>query len=354
VNALEILRRRLRTQRLAAGSFARPEEAVDWLVGVQAQDFGAAKWALGQRVAGSTDASLERAFDDGAFLRTHALRPTWHFLSPADIRWVQRLTAPRVHALNAYAYRQFELDDRVFGRAHEVFAEAMGGGRALTRPELGAALAEARIEATGVRLGYITIHGELECLLCSGPRRGKQQTYMLLDERAPGSGREWSGDEALAELTRRFFTSHGPATLRDFAWWSSLRVADVKAGVELVKDGLESHVIDDVTYWHAGLGIDGPVDEALLIPDYDESFVGYRDVRYQPRDGEPRGDLLNASLVLGGETVGTWKRVIDGERIRLEVRLFAPLGTRERRELDAAAERYAAFMQLPVEVQQLD
>jgi hypothetical protein len=131
-------------------------------------------------------------------------------------------------------------------------------------------------------------------------------------------------------------------------------VADVKAGVELVKDGLESHVIDDVTYWHAGLGIDGPVDEALLIPDYDESFVGYRDVRYQPRDGEPRGDLLNASLVLGGETVGTWKRVIDGERIRLEVRLFAPLGTRERRELDAAAERYAAFMQLPVEVQQLD
>src|SRR5579884_1810369 len=230
---LDIAQKRLYNHLIARQTFESPVDVVQWLGAVQAQDYAAAKWALGLRLPAVSDDDIERAFAGGAILRTHVMRPTWHFVAPADIRWLLALTAPRVHATNAYYYRQCELDDTTFTRCHEAMTNALQGGKQLTRPEIVSALKQIGIVADDpLRFGLIIMHAELEGIICSGARRGKQFTYALLDERAP-QARTLERDEALSELVKRYFSSHGPATLQDFVWWSGLTAADAKAGLAM-------------------------------------------------------------------------------------------------------------------------
>ena len=223
---------RLDNQRLARQGPRDPADLVAWFGAVQAQDYPAAKWALALRMPdGTTDAGIERAFNDGRILRVHVMRPTWHFVAASDLHWMLELTAPRVHRALTYGYRKLALDLATRNRAAGVIERAVGGGQSLTRAELGACLARAGVVATGVRLALLTAHAELEKVICSGPQRGKQSTYALLAQRAADPTR-LSRDEALAELTGRYFRSHGPATIRDFVWWSGLTIADAKRGLE--------------------------------------------------------------------------------------------------------------------------
>ena len=274
---VNIAAHRLRNQRLVGARFDAPVDAVRWLGAVQAQDYPGAKWALAQRTHAADNASLDRAFDAGAFLRTHVMRPTWHFVAPEDLRWLLALTGPRVHAASAGVYRMCELDAKLLRRAHARFRKALHGGRSLTRRELATVLKAGGIEASGVRLGYIVMHAELDGLICSGPMRGKQHTYMLLEERvapAPAIAR----DEALARLAQRYFTSHGPATAHDFAWWSGLTVTDARKAVALAGSVLEHVVLDGKTYWMTAPMSSDDDDRSTvhLLPNYDEHVVAYR------------------------------------------------------------------------------
>jgi len=183
--AESIVRRRLRAQRLTGALCATPEEAVGRLLGVQAQDYGPATWAVGARVTGATEAAFEAAFGAGRILRTHVLRPTWHFVLPADLRWLLTATAPRIRARDRRRYVELGLDEATLRRAHEILHAALRGGHALTRADLKAELAGSGVSPEGQRLPYLLMSAELDALICSGPRRGKQQTYMLLGERAP-------------------------------------------------------------------------------------------------------------------------------------------------------------------------
>jgi Winged helix DNA-binding domain len=315
---------------------------------VQSQEYGQAKWAVGQRVAGATDALVERALDRGAIVRTHILRPTWHFVTPADIRWLLRLTAPRIEAQNAYRYRQLELDDSTLAEGRETIAASLRDDRHLTRRELAGALDAAGIDPGGQRLAYLVMHAELAGLICSGPRRGKQHTYALLDERAPGPEGP-SGDEALAELAVRYFESHGPATAHDLAWWSGLRVTDVRAAIAIAEDRLESVEVGDLTYWSAAGTVDvSPVAGALLIPDFDESFVGYRDLRAKPRGRPADATLLSRPVLVDGERVARWRWNIGPKRVRLDVESLDSLARDDVAAIEAAAQRYEAFVEAPV------
>jgi hypothetical protein len=202
MNYPEIVHQRLSNQHLAGNPLETAVQLVSELGAVQAQDYFGAKWALGQRLKVADDASLDKAFNAGAILRTHMMRPTWHFVAPADIRWIQALTAPRVHVINGYMYRQQELDEAVFARSNEVIARALEGGCFMTRKELSAVLEAAGIPAQRMRLAYIIMRAELDAVICSGPRRGKQFTYALLNERVPQTS-PLTYEESLAELTRR-------------------------------------------------------------------------------------------------------------------------------------------------------
>jgi hypothetical protein len=336
---------------------ARATDVVRALGAVQAQDYAGAKWALAQRARNITDADVEKEIDEGRILRTHVLRPTWHFVVPGDIRWMLALTAPRVAALMAHYNRKLELDRSVFRRSNAALAKALAGGNCLTRSELGAHLERAGVRIiTGQRLGHLMMQGELDGLLCSGPRRGKQFTYALLEERATAAtavGR----DEALLELTRRYFATRSPATPRDFAWWSGLTVADAKRGVEMSGGDLERVTLGGVDYWVAAAAARPPrATSAHLLPNYDEYFIGYRN---RSAIAQRLGDsttitggnaLIPHVIVVDGQLVGTWRRTFENGTVILTLDLLAPLTATESKRVTAAARRFGAFLGLPTDV----
>jgi hypothetical protein len=353
---LNLAHQRLHNQHIAGTRLGKPEDVVSWLGAVQAQDYTAAKWAVGQRTTGLTDAAIEQACTDGTILRTHILRPTWHFVTPADIRWMLALTAPRIHAANRTYYRQLELDDTIIGQCKDIMVKALQGGNQLTRNELGAILEQAGIDTReSLRLAYITGIAELDGVVCSGARRGKQFTYALLDERAPQT-RPMDHDEALAELTRRYFTSHGPATLKDYVWWSGLTTAEAKAGIDLLKDQLVEEVIGDQSYWRAELApfVNDPSPTAYLLPNYDEYLVAYVDRTAifdvsSPKQLDSRGNVLfNHTIVIDGQIVGTWKRTFKKDAVVISAEPFAPFSAAENDAFNAAIQRFGEFVGLPV------
>ena len=342
-----IARQRLRNQRLAGALFASPEDALRWLGASQAQEYTVAKWSLAQRVGRHDAAALESALAAGRILRTHVLRPTWHFVLPEDIRWMQALTGPRVQRTMASIYRRLELDDAVLSRARKVIERALEGGVHLTRQELAARLAEAGIQASGSRLAHIVMHLELDAVVCSGAPRGKQQTYAFVEERAPRALR-LEGDEALAELTRRYFRSRGPATLKDFRWWSSLTAAEAKRGVELIRSELEKIDADGRTYWFVPPlpPARTPAPRAHLLQLYDEYVISYaetRDVVGVPNVLVTLGRTLTHPVIVDGRVVGEWKPRPGGKGLRVEVRLWPGLHAQDRAAVQEAVARYERF-----------
>ncbi len=349
---LDIAYQRLENQHLAEPTFQHPKDVVEWLGAVQAQDYAAAQWAIGLRLQDVTSDDLEQAFADGTILRTHVMRPTWHFVSPSDIRWLLALTAPRVNLTNASWYRQLELDETIFGRSNEALARALHGGKQLTRLELVPVLQQAGIAADHAqRLSFLMMRAELDGILCSGARRGKQFTYALLDERVPPA-KTLDREEAVVELTRRYFRSHGPATQQDFVWWSGLTATDAKVGLQMVADHLLHEVIDGRRYWFSA-SASPPKDlseRALLLPNYDEYLVGYTDrtiifdISHTDKL-DARGNILfHHTMVLDGQVVGIWKRILKKGTIIVTPSFFLPLNQAQRRAFALAASRYAAFL----------
>ena len=346
-----VLAARLHNQLLAGAQPRRAADVVARLCAMQAQDYIGARWAIGLRAPRLDDAAVESAFNAGAILRTHVLRPTWHFVTPADIGWMLSLTAPRVHQASAFYYRQHGLDARTLTRAHRVLVSELAGGRFRTRTELAAALARRGVEARGPRLGLLTIHAELEQVMCSGPARGKQLTYALFDERAPSSAARRPRDPG-ADLASRYFAGHGPATLRDFVWWSGLTVALARRAIESASPALVSRIIDGFTFWASSWGATPSRLPAstFALPNYDEYLIAYKD-RHLVRppagvdaDGIFKGaDVYSHPLVVDGIVAGVWRRRVAGTQTAVEIVPKMPLTTRQRRAVKAAAARLAAF-----------
>lgn len=353
---MEIAHRRLHNLRLNSGPLATPAAVVDWLGASQSQDFAGALWALGLRMASAIEAGVLRAYDAGEILRTHVLRPTWHFVTPADIRWLLALTAPRVHGANGTMYRGADLSAAVLGKCQTVFAKALKGGRYLTREALAGEITEAGIaDPTGFRLTYMVMAAELDGVICSGPRAGKQFTYALLEERVPKAPR-LDRDAALSELARRYFNSRGPASVHDFARWSGLTVTDARAGLEAVKADLEAVAVDGGTQWAPPLTAGAQAaPAAFLLSVYDEYVSGYKD---RSAIGSPRywgtlealGNALHFIIVVDSQILGTWKRTFKKDMVSIELAPFRRLSAVERRAVLEAAERYRAFLDLSLSV----
>ncbi len=356
-----ITRLRLHSQRLDGSSFHSPVEVVRWLGAVQAQDYPAAKWAVGQRAQAVSDAAIEQAFNEGAILRTHILRPTWHFVAREDIRWMLALTAPQVKAASATYYRRLGLDQPVLEDGNAAIEKALQGGKQLTRSDLMLHLERAGIISPAgdpLRALYILINAELDGILCSGALRGKQHTYALLAERAP-EARPMEREEAQTELARRYFTSRGPATLQDFTWWSGLPAADARAALALNGPQLVEEAIDGQTYW---LDPSSPPaapetsPDVHLLPNYDEYVVAYTDRRaiFEPariKQVDARGNLLfNNTILVDGRVAGTWQRALKKDTVVITLNPFAPLPESENQSLERAMKRYSQFLGLKLAV----
>ena len=356
--ALGIARRRLANERLWGPSLSSPEEAVGLLGAVQAQDYAGAKWSVGRRCTGVTDAAVDSALDEGTILRTHVLRPTWHFVRAADIRWILDLTSARVHALNAYYYRQHGLDEDAFRRTERSLRRALRGGNHLTRPEIRNVLAKDGFEAAGVRLAFVLMHAELDGVVCSGTRRGKEHTYALLEERVPDAS-STSREESAGELARRFFTSHGPATVSDLRWWSSLRVAEIREGLDAAGDALQQEVFGGLTYWSC---VDPPPESAprppvLLLQGFDEYLVAYADTKHVFDAAGIRASLPDTRalstgvLVAGTQLSGHWRRRNATGELVVEVTPYRPLTGREAAALRSEGRRLGEFLDARVRLE---
>ena len=309
-----------------------------------------AKWAIALRMKSpAADADIDRAFDAGKILRTHAMRPTWHFVAPADIRWLLSLTGPRVNAASAYVYRQHGLTATVFRRSDAVIHRALEHGRFLTRAALQTELARSGIEAAGTRLAGIVIHAEQEGLICSGPREGRQFTYALLETRAPNA-RVLSRDAALAELSRRYFTSRGPATAQDFACWSGLTLADARAGIESLGSVFERETAEGKTWvFRRPRSLPRRAEGgAFLLPDYDEYGMSYKDraaLFPTPLHSKSRRIVLayNRMIVVDGIVAGSWRRSLAGSSVEIETDYVVPMNRGRLKAVAQAARRFTAF-----------
>jgi winged helix DNA-binding protein len=357
VDSDSILYQRLHNQHLWGPPLETPEGVVRWLAAMQSQEFAYARWSVAQR-SGVTAGAVDRAFAGGAILRIHVIRPTWHFVAPADIRWILDISAPRVHALNAYYYRQTGVDASLAARTNGLFARSLEGGRQLTRKAMATVLQNAGISADGVKLAYLLMRAELDGVICSGAPRGKQHTYALFADRVP-KAKTLDRDEALAELTRRYFASRGPATLKDYLGWSSLTATQGKAGLEMVKEELEREVVDGRTYWFAPASNHGrprsPVID--LVQGYDEYVMSYsesRDLLFMPGRASARPLDRTAfyhAILLDGRLIGHWRHVLEKGKAVIETQLDRRLSASEKQALTVAIERYGEFLELPATLQ---
>lgn len=339
----DILRLRLTHQHLAGPALTDPLALVRWMGCVQAQDFAGAKWGIGIRVPGTTEASVDALFQSGRLLRTHVLRPTWHFVLPEDIRWMLRLTAPRVRAFAKGMYRSLGIGERDLLRSKHVLTKALAANT-LTRTEVGVALRQGGVNTDDIRLAFHLMDAELEGLICSGGRKGKQFTYTLLEERVP-EGIALDHDAALAELARRYFNSRGPATLRDFAWWAGLSLTVAKKALE--SNGTAFRPLGS-DLWGAEEAPMPIADKVCLLPAFDEYMVAYNDrsVMLDPVYFPTTGHGLRPAVLFRGRVVGTWKRGAEG----VETELFGPMSESVMELVKAAVARFGRFIATPLVV----
>ena len=353
----EISSRRLASQGLATAPYRDAAGVVRALVAMQSQEYGVAKWSIGERATGVGESDVDRAIAEGAILRTHILRPTWHFVAREDLRWLMELSGPRVHGANAAYYRNAGLDDSFFVRAHDLVARALEGGEHLTRREIAEALTRGGIDSEGQRLVYLVMRAELDRVVCSGAPRGKEQTYALFDERVPPAA-PLSQDEALARLTRRYFATRGPATIKDYRWWSGLTAAQAKRGLEMVGGELQRLQADGREYWLADSSAPQvePSPTAHLVQGYDECIIAYSESRNAlDAAGLNRAIVGRAMpflhvLLVDGQHAGRWRRKLTPRGMTVEVLSARDLSGDERDAVEQAAERYGRFSGLPASV----
>jgi hypothetical protein len=327
---------RLFSQRITGEGITDPASLVKWMGCIRAEDFTAAKWAVGHRVQGSTDASIERAFNEGLILRTHVLQPVRHFVSPDDIRWLLALTAPRMKAINRSLHRCLGMGEKQMKKSRRIMIRALEKGQ-MTRVQLSAALKESDVGTDDIRIGLLLMDAELGGLICSGSKDGREFTYALLEERAPLTG-HYDRTEAIAELARRYFRSRGPATVHDFSMWSGLRPAEVGRGMEMNKRWLGSEVVGGQVYWFDPSGWDGPEmkrfnrDPSLfLLPAFDELTAAYIN-----------NGIFKPAVIIDGQVSGCWTYIKGTVKIKVDASLewSGDLNEAMRKEM----ERYNAFL----------
>ena len=346
---------RLVNQGLVQPGFKSPAEVVHWMGALQAQDYLGSLWAIGIRMPGATEKSIERAIEARAIVRTWPMRGTIHFVPAEDARWMVRLMGPRVATRIQSIYRKAGLDKKVFAHSQDVVIRALEGGERRTRKDLYAQL-EAEGIATGDGRGLQIIgHLARQGLICFGPRHGRQSTFTLLDEWVP-QARNLEGEEALAEMALRYFRSHGPATIRDFVWWTGLLVSEAQIGIEAVKPQLLEETIDGITYWSAETRFGEPESspDLFMLPSYDEYLVSYKD-RSAALDPQYKWLMkaenhLRSTIVIDGQVIGNWKRTFKKGTVKIEARLARDLSTSEHQRYEEVVRCYAEFLGKPAEL----
>lgn len=324
MNIADITTMRLANQQLVKTRYKTPREIVSWMGAMQAQDFNMAKWGIGVRLPGITDKQVEKAIDGGELIRTHILRPTWHFVSRDDIHWMLQLSSPRVKLAVRSSDRELELSDDLLKKTSAIIRKALEKESNQTRQELGAILKKADIECDSRRLSHIMFHAELDGLICNGTIKDKKQTYALLEQRVPKTS-NYNMDETLYRLAYKYFQSHGPATIQDFIWWSGLTATEARSAAALIKPDFIFETAGEQTYiYHqSSSGYKQRDDIVHFLPAFDELLVSYKDRKeilslVHHKKVITSNGIFKPAISYNGEIIGLWKKNLDKRNILSE------------------------------------
>jgi DNA glycosylase AlkZ-like len=333
-------------QQLTRSDFADPNGLVRWMGCMQAQDYGAAVWAIGNRIKRIGHSEIEREFNEGKILRTHILRPTWHFIAPEDIRWMLKLTSGKVRRFLKRYYEKNGVEEKDLKLSKKIFEKALAGDRQLTRNTLKEKLNRKKINTDEIRMAFHLMDAELEGLICSGPRQGKQFTYALLEERVPVF-KPIDGRDAVCEMTKRYFQSRGPASQKDFCWWCGLSAEHAKLGLEMNKKYLAREKINGVDYWFYDGKDKLKATGIQLLPVYDEYAVGYHDrsaIIHPDHRNLSGSGIFRPVIVHQGKIAGLWKKTARKGKILIERQLFTPMNQAANASLKKAEKAYERFL----------
>ena len=350
MNLKDIASLRLRQQQLTEISFNTPGALVKWMGAMQSQDYNMSKWAIGLRVPGTTDQSIQQAISEGKIIRTHVLRPTWHLVSPDNIRWMLQLSAPHIKPLTKSRDKELELNEKIYTKSNGIIEKSLAGNKHLTREEVMTELSRHKITADGSRASHLMFRAELEGIVCSGKPKGKTHTYTLLDERVPQQ-KKVSRDEALSKLALIYFTSHAPATVKDFSWWSGLSLSDSRKALDDVKDKMVCEKIGEELYWFPN-GFKNHTDKktsAHFLPAFDEYIISYKDrtaalaLEHQPTAFTSNG-IFRPVVLVNGKGIGIWSRSVKKEALGIHVTFFKSPSKSARILLEKEVERLGFFL----------
>jgi Winged helix DNA-binding domain len=356
MNLTDIAKSRLINQQIERPRFRAVKELVGWMGAMQAQDYGMAKWAIGVRLPNSTEQVIETAINKGEIIRTHILRPTWHFVSADDIYWMLALRAASIKASLRTRLKQLGLTESIIAKSNTIIENELRGGKHLTREELYPELTKAGIPIDENRASHLLVRAELDGLVCSGAIKGRKQTYALLEERVPKTALP-TREEALARLAKRYFNSHGPATLPDFVWWSGLSVSEARDALRMVTSDLNPEIIDAQTYWYPQtqlLALTGK-GKVHFLPAFDEFTISYTD-RHAALPMEnfsmsvSSNGIFRPIIVVNGQVTGIWKRTIKKDKVLVETAFFQSPGNTTIPLIEKAARQYGQFLDMETEI----
>jgi hypothetical protein len=315
---------------------------------VQAQDYNMAKYAIGVRLKNSNDKIIEEAINKAEIIRTHVLRPTWHFVAAEDVRWMLELTAKNLNRALSSNNKKLELDEKTFKKANSIIEKLLRDGRHLTRKEIMHALEKKGIKTNELRASHIMFRAETDLVVCNGNKRDKQFTYALLDERV-APVKKLSKEEALAELAQRYFLSHGPATLQDFTWWSGLPVTDAKKGLDLIRSKLISEKYKENSYWLSSDTDLKKNNTIVLLPSYDEFLISYksREISLDPQHTSytfTNNGIFNPVIIHNAKVIGTWKPQYQKE-VLIQQHFFVQPTEKQRQLCVKAVKAFGKYIQ---------
>lgn len=355
MNSNDIVNIRLISQQISTTKFKSVKDLVHWMGAIQAQDYAMAKWALGVRLSGMNEEHIIKAINKGEILRTHILRPTWHFVSADDIHWMLDLTAPNIKPSLKLRHKQLELTDTVLKKSNTIIEKALSNNVYLTREQLVHEFSKAKIATSDNRTSHLLLNAELEGLVCSGPIVDKKQTYALLEKRVAKT-RPLKKDDALAKLAQKYFWSHCPATIQDFTWWSGLPNKDARNALEMVKSSLISEIVNGQTYWLPNsISLTEKNKSMYLLPAFDEFIISYKDrsavlkTEHYSKSISSNG-IFKPVIILNGQVIGLWKRETKKDKIIIETDFFQPPTKITMNLLQKAAETFGSFSGKEVEL----
>jgi hypothetical protein len=320
---------------------------------IQGQDYTGAKWSIGLRMVKTTDAEIENALTNKEILRTWLMRGTLHMVAAKDIRWMLPLFASRIIPGNARRYKELELDEQTLLKSNEIITKTLLKQKQLNRKELLSSLEQNKISTKGQRAAYMLQRACYDGLICQTNTVKNTPNYILLDE-IKSNAKKMTREEAVVELTRRYFLSRGPATLQDFAWWSGLTVSDARAGLLNNKPLLTEETIEGRAYWFSSQnsGLSNLKSAVRLLPGFDEFLLGYKDRLasldpiYNTRWCPGNNGMFFPFVVVNGRVEGIWKRTLKKDTVLLELSSFDSKAVVNNKALTAATRRYCDFMQM--------